>query len=138
MRKELIDLFRNYGVGLPFMTDRPIAQKARKAVVIATKRAKEGLPPGVKGKKATLWIKQGGVCAYCPFVFTRSYQATKDHVVPYHRGGKDNLDNMVLACKACNHAKANLTSTELREVAARYIRMATIAETYEKNSRQDS
>lgn len=32
-------------------------------------------------------------------------KATRDHVHPLSKGGPDNLDNLVLACMACNVAK---------------------------------
>jgi 5-methylcytosine-specific restriction endonuclease McrA len=35
-----------------------------------------------------------------------------DHVIPQSKGGKDAWDNLVTACRPCNHAKADLTLEE--------------------------
>lgn len=41
-------------------------------------------------------------------------QRTVDHVIPVSFGGKDSLDNLVLACKSCNSRKgAQVTASQL-------------------------
>lgn len=35
--------------------------------------------------------------------------ATIDHIIPVCRGGEDKIDNMVLACHACNNEKGNMS-----------------------------
>ncbi len=47
-------------------------------------------------------------CLYCGSVFGRA-QLTRDHVVPRAQGGKDVWENVVAACRRCNHAKADKT-----------------------------
>ena len=37
---------------------------------------------------------------------------TRDHVVPKSRGGSDAWDNVVAACKRCNHRKGNRLAHE--------------------------
>ena len=39
---------------------------------------------------------------------------TLDHVIPRHRGGQHTWDNLVSACKPCNHRKAGHTPQEAR------------------------
>lgn len=48
----------------------------------------------------------GGVCQYChkPIKFSL---ATKDHLLPKSKGGKDYDRNIVLACRKCNNKKAS-------------------------------
>ena len=41
---------------------------------------------------------------------------TIDHVVAINKGGNDNLDNLVLACKSCNSAKRDLSVRDFRYV----------------------
>lgn len=46
-----------------------------------------------------------GYCRYCGKRLTREI-LTYDHVVPIARGGQDTIDNLVQACRSCNHEKA--------------------------------
>lgn len=75
-----------------------------------------------------MWLaaRDGGwMCAYCgtplrPYADrkkardVRAQPATVDHVTPLSLGGKDTLENMVLACRACNKAKGSMR--QLRKV----------------------
>jgi 5-methylcytosine-specific restriction endonuclease McrA len=45
-------------------------------------------------------------CMYCGYEFS-STELTRDHVVPRAKGGKDRWENVVAACKRCNHQKAD-------------------------------
>jgi 5-methylcytosine-specific restriction endonuclease McrA len=49
------------------------------------------------------------ICIYCGRPAT-----TVDHILPRSRGGTDDPDNVVPACKACNSAKSNRTPQEWR------------------------
>jgi len=53
-------------------------------------------------------------CVYCP-PGTDHFKndLTLDHVLPQSKGGKDTWDNLVTACKQCNHTKADLLIEEL-------------------------
>ena len=48
-------------------------------------------------------------CQYCG---KQTKDLTLDHVLPRHRGGKHEWDNIVAACKHCNHRKAGRTPRE--------------------------
>ena len=50
-------------------------------------------------------------CQYCG---ARTHDLTLDHVVPRHRGGRHSWDNLVAACKPCNHRKGGKTLDEAR------------------------
>jgi 5-methylcytosine-specific restriction endonuclease McrA len=57
-------------------------------------------------KKHSLSSRDGGArCAYCGRR-EKLRRLTIDHRLPKSRGGSNGLDNLVLACTACNHAKA--------------------------------
>lgn len=43
---------------------------------------------------------------------TEETAITVDHVKPLNRGGSNHIDNMILACKACNEQRANAYPTE--------------------------
>jgi hypothetical protein len=59
--------------------------------------------------RAWLLKEHGPICAYCAREFT-SQAMTLDHVAP-RRGqtAYDRRDNLVLACRACNEAKRDLS-----------------------------
>lgn len=38
--------------------------------------------------------------------------ATIDHIVPLSKGGRDTLDNLALACAACNQAKGDTVTSD--------------------------
>lgn len=53
--------------------------------------------------------RDGYQCVYCrdiegPFQF--------DHKQPWSRGGRDSLENLVIACERCNRSKADMTPEE--------------------------
>jgi hypothetical protein len=58
-----------------------------------------------------LYERDGGKCAYCGQPVPPD-EATRDHVVPRCRGGQDTWENLVLACRRCNHVKADRTPEE--------------------------
>lgn len=61
-----------------------------------------------------VYDKCEGNCAYCgcemPF---KDMQV--DHVVPLHLDGADDLENMLPACRSCNHYKSTMTLEKFRE-----------------------
>lgn len=74
--------------------------------------AYEILMPPVGGKRIMkLAHRDGWQCAYCGvetcFTGRDGPKATVDHVVPKSKGGLDHLSNCVVACEACNAAKAD-------------------------------
>lgn len=48
------------------------------------------------------------VCVYCG----AEREITRDHVLPKSRGGGDDPENIVWACRNCNSAKGNRTPEE--------------------------
>lgn len=60
----------------------------------------------------------GGKCAYCgePIAFA---DMQVDHVIPLRKGGADALDNMLPACRSCNHYKGSLTVEQFRKTVER-------------------
>ena len=53
-----------------------------------------------------LFTRDHSTCMYCGFKQSES-NLTRDHVVPRSRGGLDEWENVVAACKRCNHSKGN-------------------------------
>lgn len=50
----------------------------------------------------------GGVCVYCG----EARPLTLDHKVPLSRGGRNDIANIVPACRSCNARKRDLTASE--------------------------
>ena len=58
--------------------------------------------------RRAVFARDAGKCVYCGMTAT-----SIDHVVPRSRGGTHTWDNVVAACRRCNHAKADRTLAEL-------------------------
>ena len=46
-------------------------------------------------------------CAYCGKVFRSPKEATIDHIFPRIKGGTNEMENIVFACKTCNSSKGD-------------------------------
>jgi len=53
-----------------------------------------------------LFGRDRNLCLYCGKTMSDA-ELTRDHVVPVSRGGLDHWDNVVAACKRCNHFKGS-------------------------------
>lgn len=61
--------------------------------------------------RENIYARDGHRCQYCGKIFPEK-ELTLDHVFPKSRGGKDEWDNIVTCCKACNQKKADKTPSE--------------------------
>ena len=59
-----------------------------------------------------LFRRDGRMCLYCGD-YLYDCELTRDHVVPVSRGGTDTWENVVTACRECNHAKADRLLDEI-------------------------
>lgn len=67
-----------------------------------------------KEERMKVYEKCKGHCAYCGC--TLEYKDMQvDHVKPIHRGGEDDIFNMLPACRSCNHYKSTLELEEFRK-----------------------
>ena len=68
-----------------------------------------------------LFRRDANLCMYCGNGF-QDKDLTRDHVVPRSKGGVDTWENVVAACKRCNHHKGNrlLGDTEMELQALPY------------------
>ncbi|MEM7080685.1 MAG: HNH endonuclease [Pseudomonadota bacterium] len=66
--------------------------------------SKEDLTPPLTNR--ALFGRDRNVCLYCGKSF-QDGDLTRDHVVPVSKGGRDQWDNVVAACKRCNHFKGS-------------------------------
>lgn len=84
-------------------------------------------------RQARLGLRAKFLCEYCELDFFASpenfKQWTQDHIVPLHRGGIDDFDNLALACRTCNFSfkvrwdppDKNASRQERLAAARRYI-----------------
>jgi 5-methylcytosine-specific restriction endonuclease McrA len=67
--------------------------------------------PRVKLSRREIFARDRHTCQYCG---RQGHDLTLDHIVPRHRGGGHTWENLVTACKSCNHRKGGKTVEEAR------------------------
>jgi 5-methylcytosine-specific restriction endonuclease McrA len=67
--------------------------------------------PQVKLSRREIFRRDNHMCQYCGL---SSNDLTLDHVLPRHRGGAHTWENLVSACRQCNHRKGGRTPEEAR------------------------
>lgn len=67
--------------------------------------------PRVKLTRREVFIRDNFTCQYCG---RQAGELTIDHIVPRSRGGPHTWDNLVSACKTCNHRKGGKSLGEAR------------------------
>lgn len=67
--------------------------------------------PQIRLTRREVFQRDRHTCQYCGM---QGRDLTLDHVFPRHRGGKHTWENLVAACKGCNHRKAGRTPSEAR------------------------
>ena len=67
--------------------------------------------PRVKLSRREVFARDRHTCQYCG---RQTHDLTLDHVMPRHRGGGHSWENLVTACKPCNHRKGGKTLEEAR------------------------
>jgi 5-methylcytosine-specific restriction endonuclease McrA len=77
-------------------------------VVRLTRYVRVPYPSQVPLSRRAVFTRDGQTCVYCG-----SSATSIDHVVPRSRGGTHTWDNVVAACRRCNHTKADRSLAEL-------------------------
>ena len=67
--------------------------------------------PKVRLTRREIFIRDRFTCQYCG---VKGRDLTLDHVIPRHRGGRHSWDNLVSACRSCNHRKGGKMLEESR------------------------
>jgi 5-methylcytosine-specific restriction endonuclease McrA len=65
--------------------------------------------PKLRLTRREIFSRDAWHCQYCG---RATKDLTLDHVLPRHRGGPHTWENLVSACKPCNHRKAGRTPVE--------------------------
>ncbi|SSC22258.1 HNH endonuclease 5, partial [Klenkia terrae] len=77
-------------------------------VVRLTRYVRVPYPAHVPLSRRAVFTRDGSTCVYCGAAAT-----SIDHVWPRSRGGTHTWDNVVAACRRCNHTKADRSLAEL-------------------------
>ncbi len=78
------------------------------SVIRLTRFVRVPFPGPIPLTRRAVFARDGGRCAYC------GAQATSvDHIIPRSRGGQHRWDNVVSACRRCNHRKGDRPISEL-------------------------
>jgi 5-methylcytosine-specific restriction endonuclease McrA len=77
-------------------------------VVRLTRYVRVPFPASVPLSRRAVFTRDGQTCVYCG-----SSATSIDHVIPRSRGGTHTWDNVVAACRRCNHTKADRSLAEL-------------------------
>jgi 5-methylcytosine-specific restriction endonuclease McrA len=72
--------------------------------------------PRARLSRREIFIRDNYTCQYCG---VRTRDLTLDHVIPRSKGGPHTWENLVSACKNCNHRKGGKTIAEARMPLAR-------------------
>jgi 5-methylcytosine-specific restriction endonuclease McrA len=67
--------------------------------------------PKARLTRREIFLRDNFTCQYCG---ARAKDMTLDHVIPRHRGGKHTWENLVSACRSCNHRKGGKTVDEAK------------------------
>ncbi|WP_377271418.1 HNH endonuclease [Peterkaempfera sp. SMS 1(5)a] len=111
MRRALILVLNNKAVSLE---DSGITMHSATSAVTApsvvrlTRFVRVPFRGPVPLTRRALFARDNGRCVYCGAAAT-----SVDHVVPRSRGGQHRWDNVVAACRRCNHVKSDRHLSEL-------------------------
>ena len=83
--------------------------------------------PQMRLTRREVFLRDRFTCQYCG---RQGRDLTLDHVFPRHRGGRHTWENLVAACKSCNHHKAGRTPTEARMALVREPRQPHVGSYY--------
>lgn len=61
---------------------------------------------GINFNRHNVFARDRHICQYCGDIFSAK-DLTLDHVLPKSKGGRTTWENIVTACKPCNHNKGN-------------------------------
>jgi 5-methylcytosine-specific restriction endonuclease McrA len=99
---------------LEFYHDREVRSSSGSYPVPAVVRARKHVRVSKKKTALTrrnLMTRDNHQCQYC-LKHLSSRHVTLDHVLPRSRGGRNNWENLVICCLACNLKKANRLPAE--------------------------
>jgi hypothetical protein len=116
--ETLIDyLNKNILIWNQLWDEYELNKKQRFNNVVSIKKEKVKLETKVP-KRAIVFKKNDGKCFYCNDQLTIDDEWHIEHKQPKSKGGTNDIENLVPACKSCNLKKHNKTAKEFLEASA--------------------
>ena len=72
-------------------------------------------------RRLAIYLRDELACVYCGASVEEETQLTLDHLKPYSKGGENNNQNLVTACKKCNSARGNRSVLGFCKAVAEYL-----------------
>lgn len=91
-----------------------MTEKARESLRLSREYDELKRKKLTKEQRQDIYNQFGGRCAYCGEEITIK-QMQVDHIEALRIGGKDELENMICACRSCNHYKSTFSLELFRE-----------------------
>ncbi|MEE8422145.1 MAG: HNH endonuclease [Dehalococcoidia bacterium] len=88
---------------------RGVGRSFRLPSVIRLRRYVRRPQPRLRLTRREVFARDQQRCQYCG---KQQRDLTLDHIKPRHRGGRHEWENLVAACRRCNHRKAGRTPKE--------------------------
>ena len=89
------------------MEDKEVSKRAGIYAYVLTRDERHlNLRTFDKDDKRAMFERQNGICPHCKEKFELS-QMEADHITPWSQGGKTDLENGQMLCKACNRKKSD-------------------------------
>jgi 5-methylcytosine-specific restriction endonuclease McrA len=110
-RRAIVLVLADKAVAVDSANDVVHAERLSLAVPVVvrlTRYVRVPYPAQVPLSRRAVFTRDGSTCVYCGGSAT-----SIDHVVPRSRGGTHTWDNVVAACRRCNHTKADRSLAEL-------------------------
>src|SRR5688500_12552842 len=85
----------------------------RMPAVVRLLNAARRRPRVVRFSRFNVLLRDGFMCQYCGD-HPHARELTMDHVIPRAKGGATRWNNVVAACRECNHRKGSRTPDEAR------------------------
>lgn len=99
---------------LQVIEEREIRRKADKKALVSmldVSKPSDKVRP-ISARRKGIFEKSGGHCHYCDCTLSLHEEWHIEHMTPRARGGLDDMDNLVAACRSCNYSKKTKTAEE--------------------------
>jgi 5-methylcytosine-specific restriction endonuclease McrA len=104
------DVVEEYSERVIHTTDKVFPMPA--VIRFAHKHNGDFRKQAVRFSRRNIWLRDKGRCQYCGKAVGAA-EFTLDHIIPKSKGGLTKWQNIVTACKNCNHKKGDRLMSQL-------------------------